>query len=49
MEGLILIVGSGLVLMIKAGYLPGDPAKVALVIVAVLIKGSSPSSGTRPF
>ena len=32
-EGLILIVGAGLVLTIKAGFLPGDPAKVVLVIV----------------
>jgi purine-cytosine permease-like protein len=44
-EGLILIVGSGLVLMIKAGFLPGDPAKVALVIVAVLIQGILPFLG----
>jgi NCS1 family nucleobase:cation symporter-1 len=44
-EGLILIVGAGLVLMIKAGYLPGDPAKVVLVIVAVLIQGILPFFG----
>jgi purine-cytosine permease-like protein len=44
-EGLILIVGSGLVLMIKAGYLPGDPAKVVLVILAVLIQGILPFLG----
>ena len=44
-EGLILIVGAGLVLMIKAGYLPGDPAKVVLVIVAVLIQGILPFLG----
>ncbi len=44
-EGLILIVGSGLVLMIKAGYLPGDPAKVVLVIVAVLIQSILPVFG----
>jgi nucleobase:cation symporter-1, NCS1 family len=44
-EGLILIVGSGLVLMIKAGYLPGDPAKVILVIVAVLVQGILPFLG----
>jgi len=44
-EGLILIVGAGLVLMIKAGYLPGDPAKVVLVIVAVLIQGVLPFLG----
>ncbi len=44
-EGLILIVGAGLVLMIKAGFLPGDPAKVVLVIVAVLIQGILPFLG----
>ena len=44
-EGLILIVGAGLVLMSKAGYLPGDPAKVGLVIVAVLIQGILPFFG----
>ncbi|HEY6429072.1 MAG TPA: cytosine permease, partial [Acidimicrobiales bacterium] len=44
-EGLILIVGSGLVLMIKAGYLPGDPAKVVLVILAVLVQGILPFLG----
>ena len=44
-EGLILIVGAGLVLMIKAGYLPGSPAKVVLVIVAVLIQGILPILG----
>jgi nucleobase:cation symporter-1, NCS1 family len=44
-EGLILIVGAGLVLMIKAGYLPGDPAKVVLVVVAVLIQGVLPFLG----
>ena len=44
-EGLILIVGAGLVLMIKAGFLPGDPAKVVLVIVAVLIQGILPFFG----
>ncbi len=44
-EGLILIVGAGLVLMIKAGFLPGDPAKVALVILAVLIQGILPFLG----
>ena len=44
-EGLILIVGAGLVLMIKAGFLPGDPAKIVLVIVAVLIQGILPLFG----
>jgi len=46
-EGLILIVGAAIVLMIKAGYLPGDPAKVALVIVAVLIQGILPPPSSR--
>jgi len=44
-EGLILIVGAGLVLMIKAGFLPGDPAKVVLVLLAVLIQGVLPVLG----
>ena len=44
-EGLILIVGAGLVLMLKAGYLPGDPAKVGLVIAAVLVQGILPFLG----
>ena len=44
-EGLILIVGAGLVLLTKAGYLPGNPAKVVLVIVAVLIQGILPFLG----
>jgi len=44
-EGLILIVGAGLVLMIKAGYLPGSPAKVILVIAAVLVQGILPFLG----
>jgi purine-cytosine permease-like protein len=44
-EGLILIVGAGIVLMIKAGFLPGHPAKVVLVIVAVLIQGILPFFG----
>lgn len=44
-EGLILIVGSGLVLMVKGGFVPGDPAKVVLVIVAVLIQGVLPFLG----
>ena len=38
-EGLILIVGAALVLMVKGGSRPGDPAKVILVIVAVLDSG----------
>ena len=44
-EGLILIVGVGLVLMVKSGFMPGDPAKVFLVIVAVLIQGILPFLG----
>src|SRR5580658_11051542 len=44
-EGLILIVGAALVLMLKAGFLPGDPAKVILVIVAVLVQGILPFLG----
>ena len=44
-EGLILIVGAALVLEIKAGFLPGDPAKVIFVIVAVLIQGVLPFLG----
>ena len=32
-------------LMIKAGFLPGDPAKVVLVILAVLIQGILPFLG----
>jgi nucleobase:cation symporter-1, NCS1 family len=44
-EGLILIVGAGLVLMIKGGFDPGDPAKVILVIVAVLVQGILPFLG----
>jgi purine-cytosine permease-like protein len=37
-EGLILIVGAALVLTSKAGFLPGTPAKVGLIILAVLIQ-----------
>jgi purine-cytosine permease-like protein len=44
-EGLILIVGAALVLNIKAGFSPGDPAKVVFVIVAVLIQGVLPFLG----
>ena len=44
-EGLILIVGASLVLMVKGGLDPGDPAKVILVIVAVLIQGILPFLG----
>ena len=44
-EGLILIVGAGLVLITKAGFSFGDPAKVILVLVAVLIQGILPFLG----
>ena len=44
-EGLILIVGAALVLEIKAGFAPGDAAKVIFVIVAVLIQGFLPFLG----
>jgi NCS1 family nucleobase:cation symporter-1 len=44
-EGLILIVGASLVLAIKAGFSPGDPAKVVFVILAVLIQAILPFLG----
>jgi NCS1 family nucleobase:cation symporter-1 len=44
-EGLILIVGAGLVLITKAGFTFGDPAKVILVIGAVLVQGVLPFLG----
>jgi purine-cytosine permease-like protein len=44
-EGLILIVGAALVLEIKAGFAPGDTAKVIFVIVAVIIQGFLPFLG----
>jgi nucleobase:cation symporter-1, NCS1 family len=44
-EGLILIVGAGLVLMVKGGFDPGDPAKVILVIAAVMVQGILPFLG----
>ena len=44
-EGIILIVGAGLVLSDKAGLHPGDPAKVLLVIGAVLIQAVLPFLG----
>jgi NCS1 family nucleobase:cation symporter-1 len=44
-EGLLLIVGAGLVLSGKAGFDPGDPAKVALVIGAVAIQFVLPFLG----
>ncbi len=44
-EGLLLIVGAGLVLSGKAGFDPGDPAKVALVIGAVAVQFVLPFLG----
>jgi NCS1 family nucleobase:cation symporter-1 len=44
-EGLILIVGAGLVLMLKAGFKAGHPAEAVLVVVAVLIQGVLPFLG----
>lgn len=44
-EGIILIVGAALVLSIKAGFSPGDPAKVVFVILAVVIQGVLPFLG----
>ncbi len=44
-EGLILIVGAALVLDVKAGFTPGDPAKVAFVLLAVLVQGVLPFLG----
>jgi len=44
-EGLLLIVGAFLVLDIKAGFSPGDPTKVILVILAVAIQGVLPVLG----
>jgi nucleobase:cation symporter-1, NCS1 family len=44
-EGLILIVGAALVLSIKAGFSPGDGAKVVFVLVAVGIQGVLPFLG----
>jgi len=44
-EGLILIVGAGLVLMIKAGFSPGAPAKIVLAMAAVTIQAVLPFLG----
>ncbi|HEX3796427.1 MAG TPA: cytosine permease [Acidimicrobiales bacterium] len=44
-EGLLLIVGAGLVLSGKAGFDPGDPAKVAMVIGAVAVQFVLPFLG----
>ena len=44
-EGLILIVGAALVLCVKAGFSPGDPAKALLVIAAVAVQAVLPFLG----
>jgi purine-cytosine permease-like protein len=44
-EGLILIVGAALVLMIKSGFSPGTPAKVVLALLAVAIQAILPFLG----
>ena len=47
-EGLILIVGAGLVLMVKGGFVPGDPAKVSWSSRPSSSRESCPSSVTPP-
>jgi nucleobase:cation symporter-1, NCS1 family len=44
-EGIILIVGAGLVLMIKSGLAPGTPAKVVLAIAAIAVQAVLPFLG----
>jgi len=44
-EGILLIVGAALVLSIKGGFSPGDPAKVAFVIAAVVVQAVLPFLG----
>jgi nucleobase:cation symporter-1, NCS1 family len=44
-EGLLLIVGAGLVLSDKSGFDPGKPAKVVLVIAAVAVQFILPFLG----
>ncbi len=44
-EGIILIVGAAVVLMTKAGFAEGRPAKVILVVIAVAIQGVLPFLG----
>ena len=44
-EGLILIVGASLVLLGKAGFAPGTPAKVLVVVAAVAIQAALPVFG----
>ncbi|MGH9292361.1 MAG: purine-cytosine permease family protein [Acidimicrobiales bacterium] len=44
-EGIILITGAGLVLAIKAGFSPGKPAEVIMLIIAVIIQAVLPLLG----
>jgi purine-cytosine permease-like protein len=44
-EGLILVVFGGLALAVKAGYHPGTPLKVVLIIAAAAIQGVLPFLG----
>jgi purine-cytosine permease-like protein len=44
-EGLILIVGAGLVLSLKAGFAPGDASKVVFVVIAIIIQAIMPVLG----
>jgi nucleobase:cation symporter-1, NCS1 family len=44
-EGLILIVGAALVLSDKAGYSPGTPFKIVIILVAVAIQAVLPFLG----
>lgn len=44
-EGILLIVGAGLVLSIKAGFSPGDPSRVVFVILAIVIQAVLPFLG----
>lgn len=44
-EGIILIMGAALVLTLKAGFHPGNPAKVVFVVLAVAIQSVLPFLG----
>jgi nucleobase:cation symporter-1, NCS1 family len=44
-EGLILIVGAGLVLTLKSGFAPGDASKVIFVVIAIVIQAIMPVLG----
>ncbi len=44
-EGLILVVFGGLALAVKAGYHPGTPLKVVLIVAAAAIQGVLPFLG----